>query len=131
MVVQRDTESLLNPDQIPHDSPIFRSSPSSSPSKRAASPSSTAYVAARYDADDLPEVMTLGDGATTTGANGAVFVNEPLDEDVQYRVFLRAVVAGDGVMFSSSPLSDPLDVHQVAMRPLVQPEELKQVRFVG
>ena len=87
-------------------------------------------MAARYDADDLPEVMTLGDGAVTLGANGARFVNAPLDIEAEYRVFLRAVVVGDGdgSLFASSPLSEPLDVHQVAMRPLVQPEELKQVR---
>ena len=94
-------------------------------------------MAARFAADDLPEVLTLGDESTDESG----FVNAPLVEDVAYRVFLRAVVKGgsggsgrsggsDGdQLVASSALSRPLDVHQlVAARPIVQPAELKQVR---
>ena len=90
-------------------------------------------MAARFAADDLPEVLTLGDESTDESG----FVNAPLVEDVAYRVFLRAIVRGgsgrsggsDGdQLVASSALSRPLDVHQlVAARPIVQPAELKQV----
>ena len=88
------------------------------------------YVAARFDADDLPEVLTLGDGSVT-GDGRLSFLNSPLEEGVAYRVFTRAVVVvGDGnVLYASSPLSEPLDVSQVAVRAFVQQAELKQVSF--
>ena len=43
------------------------------------------YIAARFNADDLPETLLLGDNKVY-----GTFRNYPLKENIKYHVFLRA-----------------------------------------
>ena len=43
------------------------------------------YIAAKFSANRLPSLFTLGDGDEYEG-----FMNRPLNKDWKYRVFLRA-----------------------------------------
>ena len=66
VIVQRDDENLLAPDKIDLDHPIFKHLANSARSARSSSTGGSIYVAARFEADDLPETLTLGDGSVTS-----------------------------------------------------------------
>lgn len=48
-------------------------------------PASKPYIAAKFSANKLPSLFTLGDGDEYEG-----FTNRPLNKDWKYLVFLRA-----------------------------------------
>ncbi|XP_052090699.1 tyrosine-protein phosphatase Lar-like isoform X2 [Mytilus californianus] len=60
------------------------------------------YIAAKFSANRLPSLFTLGDGDEYEG-----FINRPLNKDWRYRVFLRAHTVEQG-LYKSSELSKPV-----------------------
>ncbi|KAL4236406.1 hypothetical protein ACF0H5_004791 [Mactra antiquata] len=66
-------------------------------------PASSPYIAARFDPRRLPGQFDLGNERMEGG-----FRNRPLDDDEEYRVFLRAYTVTK--LFKSSEYSDPFKV---------------------
>ena len=77
------------------------------------------YIAAKFSANRLPSLFTLGDGDEYEG-----FMNRPLNKDWKYRVFLRAHTVEQD-LYTTSGYSAPITLgpYYIPDRPISRPVE--------
>uniref|UniRef100_A0A671YWF4 Receptor-type tyrosine-protein phosphatase F n=1 Tax=Sparus aurata TaxID=8175 RepID=A0A671YWF4_SPAAU len=114
--VSQSTRRWKNPDEMELDE-LLKSSEGPVLRRRRHLDSSKPYIAAKLDS--LPTTFTLGDEKRYHG-----FYNKPLTSAQEYLCFVLAVLRYEGMTFSASPYSDPIQVTSAMAHGMEQPEML-------